>query len=481
MNGSILFLPEIAVFVQYLLLFEATVVVKIQVSESILKLRYLPKYKFIINIMKAKVDMGLSLREKIKGKEIWLFVDVSAMLLYLAAFLLASPQEIVEGMKAIIYSKDALITDYFKLAGYGAAFFNAASVLTLGIILLKIFKVPLNGLMVSSLFIDVCFGLWGKNIINMVPILIGVLLYTKFHKEPLGKYIHTAFLGACLGPVVTEVMYKIPLSFEGKLIGTLLVGILIGAALPPLASHTMNMHMGYNLFNTGFAAGILAFGIVCVMRSFNMEVEPVFIWQDGFHPGITIGVYLYFICCFIYGLWLSNWKFAAFLDIWRFTGRCYTDFLAIEGPGATLMNMATIGLVAETYILLIGGDLSGPIQGAVIMAFGYGAFGVHIKNYVPVLVGVYLSCFVTQYTPVTPGIQIASIFCVGLAPLAGHFGNIAGIVAGFFHTAIVMYTSNLYGGLNLYNNGFSAGLVAILMVPIMENVKMRANKKEAEE
>ena len=431
--------------------------------------------------MREKVNMGKRLREKIKGRELWLFMDMSAMLLYLAAFLLASPKEIVEGMKAITYSKDALITDYFKLAGHGAAFFNAASVLTLGIILMKLFKRPLNGLMVSSLLIDVCFGFWGKNLVNMIPILLGVFIYALFHKESLGKYLHVAFLGACLGPVVTEVMYKIPLSYQGKLIGTLLVGILIGAALPSLTSHTASMHMGYNLFNTGFAAGILAFAIVCVLRSFDMVIEPVFIWQEGIHVGITIGVYLYFIATFILGWWLSDWKFTAFLDIWKFSGRLQTDFFAIEGMGATLMNMATVGLVAETYIILIGGDLSGPIQGAVIMAFGYGAFGVHIKNYTPILIGVFLSCFVTQYTPVTPGIQIAAIFCVGLAPLAGQFGVIAGIVAGFMHTAIVMYTSNLYGGLNLYNNGFSAGLVAILMVPIMENVRSRFHKAEIKE
>lgn len=428
--------------------------------------------------MKEKVNMGKRLREKIKGKELWIFMDTSVILLYLTAFWMESPMEIIRGMQAIIYSKDALITDYFKLAGYGAAFFNTATVLTLGIILLKIYRIPLNGLMVSSLLIDVCFGFWGKNIINMIPIFIGVFLYARFHKESLGKYLHIAFLGACLGPVVTEVMYKIPLSFEGKLIGTILVGILIGAALPSLASHTSSMHMGYNLFNTGFAAGILAFGIVCVMRSFNLEIEPVFIWQEGVHPGITIGVYIYFIVCFIYGWWLSEWKLTAFLDTWKLSGRVPTDFFAIEGPGATFMNMATVGLVAQTYILLISGDLSGPIQGAVIMAFGYGAFGVHIKNYIPVLIGVYVSCFITQYTPVTPGIQIAAIFCVGLAPLSGHFGSIAGIVAGFMHSAIVMYTSNLYGGLNLYNNGFSAGLVAILMVPIMENVRSRLNKTE---
>ena len=107
------------------------------------------------------------------------------------------------------------------------------------------------------------------------------------------------------------------------------------------------------------------------------------------------------------------------------------------------------------------------------MVFGYGAFGAHLKNYTPVLAGVLISCLFTQYTPTTPGILIASIFCVGLAPIAGQFGVLAGIGAGILHAAIVMYSSQLYGGLNLYNNGFSCGWVAIIMVPLIESFMSR--------
>ena len=122
--------------------------------------------------------------------------------------------------------------------------------------------------------------------------------------------------------------------------------------------------------------------------------------------------------------------------------------------------------------------MSGPVLGTIIMAFGYGAFGAHMKNFIPVLLGVYLSCFVTQYLPVTPGIQIAAIFSIGVAPIAGQFGPIAGIAAGFIHATIVMYTSQMYGGLNLYNNGFSCGWVAIIMVPLIESFMSRFEHKK---
>lgn len=417
--------------------------------------------------------MSETIRKKIKGKEMRLFIYVSALFLYMTAFLLATPEEIVQGMKTIIWSKDALITDYFKLAGYGAAFFNAALVLTIGVILVNIAKLPYTGITIAALSIDVCFGFWGKNPVNIFPIFLGVILYAKLHKASIGRYLYTALFGACLGPVVTELMYKLPFELPVKMILTLVIGILIGLMLPPLSAHTISMHMGYNLYNVGFSGGILAFAIVCIMRSFSLEIEPAFIWQDGVHTGITIGVYGYFLLTFVYGLWLKEWKLNGIRKVLKHPGRAIADFVIMDGPGVTLMNMAMVGVLAETYILLIGGDLSGPVQGAIFMAFGYGAFGAHIKNYLPVLCGVVLSCFVTQYLPTTPGIQIASVFCIGLAPIAGQFGPVVGSVAGMLHASIVMYTSQMYGGLNLYNNGFSCGWVAIIMIPLIESFMSR--------
>jgi hypothetical protein len=55
---------------------------------------------------------------------------------------------------------------------------------------------------------------------------------------------------------------------------------------------------------------------------------------------------------------------------------------------------------------------------------------------------------------------------------------VPGILAGMLHTAIVMCTSQMYGGLNLYNNGFSAGWVAIIMVPAIESVLMEYERRK---
>lgn len=42
-----------------------------------------------------------------------------------------------------------------------------------------------------------------------------------------------------------------------------------------------------------------------------------------------------------------------------------------------------------------------------------------------------------------------------------------GVLAGFIHSALVLQTGGPVAGLNLYNNGFSGGLIAIVLYPTL--------------
>ncbi len=410
-----------------------------------------------------------NLRSRIRGKELKVFSISSAVLLYVAAFVTGTPVEIGRGMVTIVLSRDALITDYFELAGYGAAFFNAALILTIAIALVTVLKIPFTGLTMAALFIDAGYGLWGKNPVNILPILFGTWLYARMHRSHMSRYIYTALFGTCLAPFVTEMVYLLPFHWGVNLVCAVLSGVFVGFVLPPLSMHTASMHMGYNLFNIGFSGGILAFVVVCVLRSFGLESESVFIWKAGAPARLVAGMYVYFLLAVVLGLISCSGDLKQYRKILHHPGRAVADFAIMNGDGATLINMGTMGMAALTYVLLVGGDLSGPVVGAILTVVGFSAFGAHVKNYLPVLLGVFLSTYLTQYVPSTPGIVLAGMFAVGLAPIAGQFGVVAGIFAGILHSAIVMCTSSMYGGLNLYNNGFSAGWVAIIMIPVLES------------
>jgi hypothetical protein len=55
-----------------------------------------------------------------------------------------------------------------------------------------------------------------------------------------------------------------------------------------------------------------------------------------------------------------------------------------------------------------------------------------------------------------------------LAPVAGKFGVFYGLLAGFIHLLIAPQALALQGGFDLYNNGFTAGLVAGIVVVIAQ-------------
>ena len=70
-----------------------------------------------------------------------------------------------------------------------------------------------------------------------------------------------------------------------------------------------------------------------------------------------------------------------------------------------------------------------------------------------------------HHTPDYPSLQLAGLFGTTLAPISGHFGWPYGILAGFIHASLVLQTGGPVAGLNLYNNGFSGGLIAIVLYP----------------
>lgn len=412
-----------------------------------------------------------------KGVEIRTFCICSVGFFFSIAILVDTPENTIMGMYKILSSRDVLITDYFALAGYGAAFLNASIMMLFAMVLIAVSKLPYTGLTLASVFISAGFGLWGKNPFNMLPIVVGTLLYAKVHKLKITKYTFTALFAGCLSPFVTEFVYILPFSTPVNILCAILLGIGMGFAIAPISTHTTTVHMGYSLFNVGFAGGALGFLIYSLVKSIGVITETAFIWQEGVPKLLAIGLFIYFVFTFLFGFALEGYTISGLFRIMKYPGRTVTDFVMLEGRGNTLMNMAVMGIFCELYIICIGGDLSGPVLGCILTVFGFSAFGAHLKNYLPVLAGVVLACTFMTNDITDPTMQIAALLVVGVAPIAGEFGICQGIMAGIIHIAIVNCTGVFYGGLNLYNNGFSTGWVALFMVPFLESFRTNFKRK----
>ena len=151
----------------------------------------------------------------------------------------------------------------------------------------------------------------------------------------------------------------------------------------------------------------------------------------------------------------------------RTSGRAPSDYLRMFGPAPTLVNAGINGLIGLALILAIGGDLNGPTVGGILTIMGFSAFGKHPANMFPVMFGVLLGSVVMHWSLADSAVQLACLFCTTLAPISGYFGWPYGVLAGFIHASVVLYTGSPVAGMNLYNNGFSGGLVALVLYAII--------------
>lgn len=95
----------------------------------------------------------------------------------------------------------------------------------------------------------------------------------------------------------------------------------------------------------------------------------------------------------------------------------------------------------------------------------------------PIFIGVILGAYFQIWEINSVGAILAVLFGTTLAPIAGVFGWKSGVAAGFLHMALVMNIGYLHGGMNLYNNGFSGGMVAAILVPIISAFREVKNEK----
>ncbi len=421
-----------------------------------------------------EVTTNKKMPRKIKRK---MYFAYYLMLLYYLIFIIIglvfdTPSNILQGFKNILFESNLLLTDYIELGGIGAAFINSGVLSILFILLLFYLGIKPNGATIAALWLISGFAFFGKNIINVWPGVFGVWLYSKYQKEPFLNYVLIALFGTTLSPAVNELIFMDVLPLPVSIFLGVLISIFMGFILPPLTSYCIRLHQGYNLYNTGFAAGLLGTLLMSVLRSFGIEFNSRLLWSTGNNNLFAILLLFMFISLLIIGYVQNGYSFKHLDKILDQPGRLVTDFFLIYGKGPTFINMGSLGIFCTLLVLLIGGDLNGPVIGGIFTVVGFGAFGKHLFNVTPVIFGALLAGMLKGGVT-SAGILLSILFCTTLAPISGHFGWIFGVLAGFLHVCVVSNVGYLHGGMNLYNNGFAGGLVAIILVPIITSFKTK--------
>ena len=397
-----------------------------------------------------------------------------AVLLLIAGLLMGDPRQALDGLSKIVLTEDALITDYVLVAGPGPALINSGLVTLISVFILHSSRIPFNGMTSVVIGLMSGFSLFGKNFVNIWPILFGTWLYAKSRKEPFGKYAPIGLMATALAPVVSYIALD---NGWGTLEAGILVGVVIGFLMPSLSAYTYKVQNGMNLYNVGFACGLVAF--ICVPLISSMGADPTvhYRWAKGYDILFAPALAIFCIGLIFSGLFLCHkpvWAaWAGYRRLLQTSGRAPSDYVRMFGAAPVLINTGVNGLIGMTFLLCVGGDLNGPTIGGILTIMGFSSFGKHAGNIIPVMAGVFLGGVVMHWSLSDSAVQLACLFCTTLAPISGYFGWPYGILAGFLHSSVVLYTGSPVAGMNLYNNGFSGGLVAIVLYPTIIAVARR--------
>ena len=407
-------------------------------------------------------------------------IIMTTMLLFALAFIMAglftgNVVDLPKGLWRIFTCPAPLVTDFTMVGGLNAALFNAGMCGLFVFVLYKCSGFVASGGAFGAYFLAVGIGLFGKTIFTIIPFVLGGMIYAWYKKEPFRRIILYPIQASALSPIVTILTFSNGFSWGGAALGYL-SAMVIGFVITPVAIHTRSMHRGFDLYNVGLAAGLIGIIFFAIYR--EVALVP-YGFDNGYHITSLLGdsrpdfffpfLGSIFALISMSGLLMSKEGIKEFWALRDHTG-LDIDFAPEFGVPAVLMNMGFVGLMALFYMILIGAPMNGVTVGALLSVLCWTGNGANTRNMLPIFVGYGLYSLVTGMPLNSQYLCVAVCYATGLAPLAGRYGNIYGVIVGAIHAFIAGITTNMHGGFNLYNGGFSAGLVSLVMVPIIQSI-----------
>lgn len=408
---------------------------------------------------------------KIKYLEFYIF----SILLMVFGLFLDSPIEIYQGLVKILTSPSILVSDYMQIGGVGASFMNAGFMLLISLIIAEKSGAAITGALIAGLFTLTGFSFFGKNILNSIPLMIGVYIYAKIKKLSIANYIHVLCFVTGISPLVSLFIFGLDFTLVQGIILGFLLGIIIGIIIVPISSNFVKFHDGYSLYNIGFTIGVIGIVFAGLLRMFNKEIPSISVIYEGNDAYAFAFILVFCLGLVIIGL-IKNKGFSGYKDILNHSGRLITDYTIESNRNLVMINMGLTGLIAIIFVKLSNGIFNGPIIGGIFTIIGFAAFGKHPRNVLPIMMGVFLASNLNKYEPSSTTAVLTGLFSTTIAPLAGEFGFLSGIIAGFLHKAVATNTGLIHGGLNLYNNGLAGAFVAAVLLPIFRDLKERRER-----
>lgn len=422
---------------------------------------------------------------------------------FTAAFLIAAvcmPDRaaMFSGLWQILTQTSKISTNYFAVGGYAATILNMGLVALICTLLFVLLKANANNVSTLAFILTLGFCSWGINILNIWPTILGVVIYCLVKKEKLGTQVNAMLFSTGIAPLITDLLIRYPnaevigFNLPGLLLA-LLVGFLIGFFLPAGLAHSPNVHKGFDLYSAALPVGMMAFFLQAVLFKTMGVSLPAAPSAETLQVASRLTVNVF--CGVVFGLCIL---FAVLLgcrpkDYWKLLSNPapVSSISSTYGNATFLMNVGVYGLFILGYYNLIGASFNGVTFGIIFCMLACCNSGSHPGTVWPIMLGYVVSSFVFGWLSQLAGgtfagainaqaIVVGLCYANGLSPITSKYGWQYSLIAGVMHYLLVTSVPTLHGGYCLYNGGFTAALICILLVPVLERFcKTKEDRKAA--
>ena len=459
-----------------------------------------------------QIDLRHEINQTIRRLAFFFSFDLFLGCIAAAVYTRESAAAVLSGWLTILTEPCPLVTDYFKLGSLASAFLNAAVCGTVCAHLLLLPGAKHKPNVWAGYFLVIAHCFYGLNLVNMLLPMLGFLLYCRVHRLRFRDNLDWAMFITSFGPFFSELLFRYPVSIDVPLtVGSfqinlfsvllcVLLAVFVGLVLPPLLPGTSKLHRGFNLYNGGLATGLLGLFIYSFLYKTMGREVPAAVPLENENYAAHGESYMAFCCvfflllfggCVIYGWSLNGHSLRGYGELLQDSGY-KTNFPRKYSIALTWINLGFYGLMMTAYFALVvtltdGAGFTGATCGIIFAAMTFSASGQHPKNVWPVLLGYALLSLLVSgiclaegreipWTLSTQGYMNGIAFATGLCPFAGVYGKKAGILAGFISAVMCTTTSAMHGGFVLYNGGLTAGISALLLLPLIDTYQVHAER-----
>ena len=437
------------------------------------------------------------IRNLSEGKFLMLLFGFFTAAFAIAAVCMPDRNAMFTGLWNILTSTAKISTNYFSVGGFAGTFLNMALVALCSMALFLVFKGTPNNVSTLGFLLTLGFGSWGINVLNIWPTVLGVILYGLVKKEKLGSLVNAMLFSTGIAPLISELLLRYPsteyIGFNWAGFGLAMgVGLLIGFILPAGLAHSPKVHKGFDLYSAALPIGMTAFLLnATLFNTMGLKVDDL---SASGSMDVASQMTANIFCGIVFGLCVI---FAFLLgcrpkDYWQLLKdpALVTNFSSTYGNATFLMNVGVFGLFILGYYNLIGASFNGVTFGIVFCMLATCNSGSHPANVLPIMLGYVAASLVCGWlAPFTGGnftltinaqaICVGLCYANGLSPIADKYGWRYGIFAAVLHYLLVTSVPKLHGGFCLYNGGFTAALICMMLVPELERFFRTKEERKA--